>query len=113
MNFVFQYMFGISAAIIFPLMLLVIYTTRVSIAKVLGRLENRVVSWKWFHKLHRERQKRELKKQLEEKEGDYASSSGFSTEKEQAEKRVPLWRVQVGREVVDTEKGVVNGKSVG
>jgi len=50
---------------------------------------------------------------LEEKEGDYASSSGFSTDKEQAEKRVPFWRVQVGREVVDTEKGVVNGKSVG
>lgn len=106
-------MFGISVAIIFPMVLLVIYTTRVSITKVLRRLEKRVASWKWFHKLQWERQKRDLKKQLEEKEGDYASSSGVSTEKEQAEKRVPFWRGQVGKETVDAEKGVVNGKSVG
>lgn len=105
-------MFGISVAIIFPMVLLVIYTTRVSIAKVLRRLEKRVGIWKWFHDLKLERKKRDLKKQWEEKEGDYASSSGFSTEKEQAENRVPFWRGQVGKEIVDAEKGVVNGKSV-
>jgi hypothetical protein len=115
MNFVFEYMFGISIAIIFPMVLLVIYTTRVSIAKVLGRLEKRIMNWKWFHNLGRERQKRDLKRHSEEKDGDYASSSGISAEKEQAEKRVPFWRRQVGKEVVvvDAEKGVANGMSGG
>jgi hypothetical protein len=51
LKFVFEYMFGISIAIIFPMVLLVIYTTRLSIAQVIIRLEKRVVNWKWFHKI--------------------------------------------------------------
>jgi hypothetical protein len=104
-------MFGISAAVIFPMLLLVVYTTRLSIAKVIMRLEKRIVNWKWFHNLRWERQQKEIIRQWEEKEGDYASSSGVTDEKEQAEQRIPFWRRQVGREV-DTEKAV-NGKSVG
>jgi predicted tellurium resistance membrane protein TerC len=104
-------MFGISIAIIFPMVLLVIYTTRLSITKVIIRLKKRVVSWKWFHMIRWERQRKEMKRQWEEKDGDYASSSGFVEEKEQAKKRVPFWRRQVEKEsvIVDAEKGV-NGK---
>jgi predicted tellurium resistance membrane protein TerC len=114
LKFVFEYMFGISIAIIFPMVLLVIYTTRLSITKVIVRLEKRIVNWKWFHKIRWERQKKDMKKRWEENDGDYASSSGVAEEKEQAKKRVPFWRRQVVKEtvIVDAEKGV-NGKSGG
>ena len=114
LKFVFEYMFGISLAIIFPMVLLVIYTTRLSITKVIVRLETRIVNWKWFHKIRWERQRKDMKKRWEEKDCDYASSSGVAEEKEQAKKRVPFWRRQVvkGTVIVDAEKGV-NGKSGG
>jgi hypothetical protein len=115
MRFVFEWMFGISVAVIFPMALLVIYTTRNSIKKVIMRLEQRIFNWKWFHDYRWERQRKVLKKQWEEKDGDYSSSSGITDEKEQAQKRVPFWRRQVipvTEVVVDAEKGV-NGKSVG
>lgn len=54
-----------------------------------------------------------LRKQWEEKDGDYASSSGVTEDKEQVKKRVPFWRKGVGKEVLDAEKGAVNGTSVG
>jgi len=55
-----------------------------------------------------------MKKRWEEKDCDYASSSGVAEEKEQAKKRVPFWRRQVVKEtvIVDAEKGV-NGRSGG
>ena len=113
MNFVIEYMFGISMAVILPMFLLVIYTTRLSIAKFLIRMEKRILDWKWFHKIRWERKKKILRKQWEEKDGDYASSSGITENKERAKKRVPFWRKGVGKEVLDTEKGATNGTSVG
>jgi hypothetical protein len=85
-------MFGISMAVILPMFLLVIYTTRLSIAKFLIRMEKRILDWKWFHKIRWERKKKILRKQWEEKDGDYASSSGITENKERAKKRVPFWR---------------------
>ncbi len=70
------------------------------------------MGWKWFHKIRWQRKRKIWRKQWEEKDGDYASSSGASEDKEQAKKRVPFWRKDVGKEVMDTEKGVANRKSV-
>jgi hypothetical protein len=105
LRYVFIYMFGISLAIILPMVLLVIYTTRHSIAKIPIRLGKRVVNCNWLVEIRRERQKRNFKRQLEEKDKYYASSSGFFSKKEQAEKRVPFWRKQVEKKVVDSEMG--------
>jgi len=113
LNFVFEYMFGISMAVILPMFLLVIYTTRLSIAKVIMRMEKRISDWKWFHEIRWQRKKKMLRKQWEENDGDYASSSGVAEEKEQAKKRVPFWRKRVGKGVLDAEKGAANGTSVG
>jgi hypothetical protein len=105
-------MFGISLAVILPMIALVIYTTRLSIAKVIIRVEKRIMDWKWFHRIRWQRKKKIWRRHWEEKDGDYASSSGAAEDKEQAKKRVPFWRKGVGKEMVDTEKGVANGKSV-
>ena len=104
-------MFGLSIAIIFPMVLLVIYTTRVSIAKVVLRMEKRVFSWQWWNNLGWQRTKQGWMRKSEEN-GEYASSSGVEEEKEEALKRVPFWRRRVGKEEVshDAEKGV-NGRS--
>jgi hypothetical protein len=113
LNYVIERMFVISIAVILPMFLLVIYTTRLSIAKVIMRLEKRILDWKWFHNIRSQRKRKMWRKQREEKDGDYASSSGVAEDKEQAKKRVPFWRKGVGKEAVDAEKGAANGTSVG
>jgi hypothetical protein len=113
LNYVIERMFVISIAVILPMFLLVIYTTRLSIAKVIMRLEKRILDWKWFHNIRWQRKQKMWRKQWEEKDGDYASSSGVAEDKEQVKKRVPFWRKRVEKEVVDAEKGAANGTSVG
>jgi hypothetical protein len=111
LKFVFYYMFsygfGIAIAIILPM---VIYTTCLSIVKVIFRLTDRILKWRWFHV------RRKMKRQLELQNSDYASSSGLV--EEHAKKRVPFWRRQVpsmlkeSSYVFDAEKGVNISKKV-
>ena len=104
-------MFGLSIAIIFPMVLLVIYTTRVSIAKVVLRMEKRLFGWKWWNNLAWQRKRQGWVRRSEDKDGEYASSSGVEEEKEEALKRVPFWRRGVGQEEVSTDAEMgTNGK---
>jgi hypothetical protein len=51
MDFVLKYMFGISVAVIVPLLGLVIYTTRLAIMKLLKRNQEKAGSKKWTSEL--------------------------------------------------------------
>ena len=51
MDFVLKYMFGISVAVIVPLLGLVIYTTRLAIMKLLKRNQKKADNRKWANKL--------------------------------------------------------------
>ncbi|KAH6723387.1 hypothetical protein BKA61DRAFT_10492 [Leptodontidium sp. MPI-SDFR-AT-0119] len=104
MGFVVKYMFVVSIAVIVPLIGLVVYTTRLAIAKVFLRLEQRIATWKWFHPITWERLKETLKKRWEGYDGENVSSDTEVPQTKLEVSRLRFWKSRK-KLVEDTEKG--------
>lgn len=104
MGFVVKYMFVVSIAVIVPLIGLVVYTTRLAIAKVFLRLEQRIATWKWFHPTTWERLKETLKKRWEGYDGENVSSDTEVPQTKLEVSRLRFWKSRK-KLVEDTEKG--------
>ncbi|KAH7354813.1 hypothetical protein BKA65DRAFT_229070 [Rhexocercosporidium sp. MPI-PUGE-AT-0058] len=103
MSFVLKYMFVVSIAVIVPLMGLVVYTTRLAIAKVLLRVEQRIVSRKWFHQIMWQRRKETLTNKWEDDDGENASSDTEVPQTEPGVSKLKFWKSRK-KVVEDTEK---------
>ena len=102
-------MFGISLAIIVPLLSIVVYTTRLAISKVLWRLDNKFSELRWYRRMRWKRRKNNWKRWWagDTKEGKVESGIMASN----GEKRKGGWGIswRGKRELEgangDTEKG--------
>jgi len=116
MHYVLKYMFIVSVTVIVPLIGLVIYTTRLTITKLIIRLNKRIVNLKFWHQMKRDRRKVKWeKKKREANDVDSLSTAADVTDVRPIRKRKPFWRKKKADLVaVDAEKGehleVINGK---
>lgn len=110
LGYVLKWMFVVSIAVIVPLIGLVVYTTRRAIAKVIRRLDQSLINHRWLGRQRWERKKKNLRKKVDEWEGEGFSSVADMDEKGSEKRKLGFWRKKNVAATVDVEKGVtVNG----